>query len=89
MKYSLENSFNCKSLTYYKYNCQNILNSENYSSSLKKKKKFLEERIRFIRRTSLRKSGGDSQNLKNLAKKKKNHLDSLDESLDVHDLRRG
>lgn len=38
MKYSRENSFNCKSLTYYKYNCQNILNSENYSSSLKKKK---------------------------------------------------
>lgn len=37
MKYSLENSFNCKSLIYYKYNCQNILNSENYSSSLKKK----------------------------------------------------
>lgn len=58
MKYSQENSFNCKSLTYYKYNCQNILNSENYSSSLKKKKKFLEEKIRFIRRTSLRKSEG-------------------------------
>lgn len=90
MKYSQENSFNCKSLTYYKYNCQNILNSENYSSSLKKKKKFLEEKIRFIRRTSLRKSGEKKKILKisRISLKKKNHLDSLDESLDVHDLRR-
>ena len=86
MKYSRENSFNCKSLTYYKYNCQNILNSENYSSSLKKKKNSSKKRfVSFAEHLfENRREKKNSQNLKNLAKKKK--LPRFPGR--VHDLRR-
>lgn len=88
MKYSLENSFNCKSLIYYKYNCQNILNSENYSSSLKKKKNSSKKRFVSFVGHLFENRGGILKISRISLKKKKNHLDSLDESLDVHDLRR-
>lgn len=90
MKYSRENSFNCKSLTYYKYNCQNILNSENYSSSLKKKKKHSSKKgfVSFAEHFFENREKKKILKISRISLKKKNHLDSLDESLDVHDLRR-